>query len=93
MPTERERAYQRRYRAEHRAELNAYKAEWARDQRRLNTESAEKMRQAARRNLETKRERALQAKGYAMAAASYTLHALSCPYPERGCDCRVLVVR
>jgi hypothetical protein len=38
------------------------------------------------------RRRLLRQKRQAMARAAFTLHALSCPYPERGCRCRALVV-
>lgn len=39
------------------------------------------------------RRRHLRQKRAAMAAAQFTLHDLSCPYPDKGCRCRALVVR
>jgi hypothetical protein len=50
------------------------------------------LREYQRERMATRR-RLLRQKRQAMASASFTLHALSCPYPERGCACRVLVVR
>jgi hypothetical protein len=88
MNADQRREYNRAYQAAHREELNAYKAEWARTQRRLDTPFAQRQRESNRRYHRSK----LTRKAEAMAAADYCLHDLGCPYPVSGCNCRVLVV-
>jgi hypothetical protein len=41
----------------------------------------------ARRRIERKQDKALL-----MSIASATLHDLSCPYPAKGCNCRVILI-
>lgn len=36
--------------------------------------------------------RLIRQKHQAMAAAKFTLHDYSCPYPEKGCRCKAIVV-
>lgn len=50
------------------------------------------LREYAREAMATRR-RLVRKKRTAMASAQFTLHAISCPYPEKGCRCRAIVVQ